>query len=57
MRKLAFLSAAIPAPVFADGLKRPIPQPQTTEAELWFFMVSPGLLRAAVARQMLVRRR
>jgi|GEM_PF-1513992 len=41
----------------AKALERPIPQPQTHEAELWFFIASLALIASLAAVQVLVNRR
>lgn len=55
--------AALMAPVFtpiaahAAGFQRPIPNPQTATAEVWFLAASIGLLLALAAVHWLVARR
>lgn len=57
MKRLLAILLTAPAPVFASGFERPIPQPQTDAAELWFLVASVALIGALVAVHMLVRRR
>ncbi len=57
MRILAFLAALLPAPVFAAGFERPIPQPQTEQAEFWYLVASIVLIASLAAVQVLVNRR
>mgnify|MGYP001189985377 FL=1 len=49
--------AAIPVTALAETFQRPIPQPQTAQAELSYFATSILLLLALVAVQWLVNRR
>ena len=49
--------AAIPVAALAETFQRPIPQPQTAQAELSYFATSILLLLALVAVQWLVNRR
>ncbi|PVB61505.1 hypothetical protein [Labrenzia sp. 011] len=55
----AALPAVLAAPVqaLAAGVQRPIPNPQSATAELWFFVASVGLLLALAAVHWLVARR
>lgn len=57
LKALIALALALPAPVSAAGFERPIPQPQTDNAEFWYLMASLALIASLVAVQMLVRRR
>ena len=54
---LPALALCLPAPVIAAGFERPVPQPQTDSAELWYLGASLALIAALVAVQLLVRRR
>ncbi|RVV98268.1 hypothetical protein EKE94_04880 [Mesobaculum littorinae] len=47
----------LPATARAAGFERPIPQPQTEAAELWFLIASIALIVALAAVQWLVSRR
>jgi hypothetical protein len=51
------LPLSLPGQAFAKAMERPIPQPQTHQAELWFLGASLALIGALVAVQMLVNRR
>lgn len=53
----AMLTALIPAAAIAETFERPIPQPQSADAELWFALASVGLVVALLAVHLLVRRR
>ena len=53
---LAFTALA-PTAALAETFQRPIPQPQTAQAELSYFATSVLLLLALVAVQWLVNRR
>ena len=53
---LAFTALA-PTAALAETFQRPIPQPQTAQAELSYFATSILLLLALVAVQWLVNRR
>lgn len=57
MKRIFTFALILPAPALAEGFQRPIPQPQTDSAELWYFVASLALLGALVAVQMLVSRR
>ena len=57
MRYLSALLLILPARAVAAGFERPIPQPQTAEAEIWFAVAAVALIAALVAVQMLVSRR
>ncbi|MGR3761177.1 hypothetical protein ACUXV3_13775 [Roseobacteraceae bacterium NS-SX3] len=57
MKRLLPLLLALPAPAFAAGFDRPVPQPQTDVAEFWFFVASLALVAALVAVQYMVSRR
>ena len=54
---LGILAALTPATAFAEAFQRPIPQPQTAQAELSYFAAALLLLLALVAVQWLVNRR
>jgi len=45
------------APALADPFQRPIPQPQTDTAELWYLLASLALLASLYAVHRLVNRR
>lgn len=57
MKRILVLLASLPAPALAAGFERPIPQPQTESAEIWFLVASIALIASLVAVQMLVSRR
>lgn len=57
MTRLIALAFFLPAPVLAAGFERPIPQPQTDAAELWYLIASVALVGALAAVQVLVNRR
>lgn len=59
MRKLIGLSVVVLTPIAAgaDAFQRPIPQPQTAEAELAYLTAALLLLGALIAVQWLVNRR
>lgn len=58
MRRLALMPAAfLAAPVLAEPFDRPIPQPQSATAEVWFALGSIGLIVALIAVQRLVARK
>lgn len=50
-------AAAAPTLACAEALQRPIPQPQTAEAELAYFTAALAFLAALIAVQWLVSRR
>lgn len=54
---LAAIPVVIPVAALAEAFQRPIPQPQTAQAELSYFATSVLLLLALVAVQWLVNRR
>ncbi|MDR7127395.1 hypothetical protein [Pseudotabrizicola sp. 4114] len=54
---LILLATLTPALAAAEAFQRPIPQPQTAEAELAYLVASLMLLAALVAVQWLVSRR
>lgn len=54
---LGFLAALTPATAFAEAFQRPIPQPQTAQAEISYLAAALLLLLALVAVQWLVNRR
>ena len=56
IRRLALI-AMLPTAALAETFQRPIPQPQSATAELWFALASLGLIIALVAVHLLVRRR
>lgn len=47
----------VPAPALAAAFERPVPQPQTDAAELWFAIASVALILSLGAVQWLVARR
>jgi hypothetical protein len=53
---LAGVAAGL-SPAFAKDFERPIPNPQTGEAEVWFLIASLALVLSLVAVQFLVARR
>lgn len=60
--RLSLLAPAVtlatsPVAALAEAFQRPIPQPQTAQAELSYFATSILLLLALVAVQWLVNRR
>jgi len=57
--RLSLILAAIlaPATAFAEAFQRPIPQPQTAQAEISYFAASVLLLMALIAVQWLVSRK
>ncbi|MDP3342265.1 hypothetical protein [Frigidibacter sp.] len=57
--RLPLCLAAILAPTiaFAEAFQRPIPQPQTAQAEISYFAASVLLLMALVAVQWLISRK
>lgn len=57
MRILFLIAAFLPAPALAATFERPIPQPQTESAEIWFLIASIALIVALAAVQILVSRR
>jgi hypothetical protein len=56
-RLLSLIALTLPTAAFAEIFKRPIPQPQTAEAELSYLIASLFLLAALIGVQWLVRRR
>jgi hypothetical protein len=54
---LLLTPALTPAVALAETFQRPIPQPQTAEAELAYFAASLIFLAALIAVQWLVSRR
>lgn len=54
---LIIFTALMPATALAEAFQRPIPQPQTAEAEISYFAASVLLLAALVAVQWLISRR
>ena len=54
---LGILAALTPAIAFAEAFQRPIPEPQTAQAEISYLAASLLLLLALVAVQWLVNRR
>ncbi|MES2967875.1 MAG: hypothetical protein V4804_03955 [Pseudomonadota bacterium] len=54
---LALMTTLAPAVAVADAFQRPIPQPQTAQAELSYFAASVVMLMALIAVQWLVGRR
>lgn len=58
MRRILCLAPfLVPAAALAEAFQRPIPQPQTAEAELAYFAAALALLAALIAVQWLVSRR
>lgn len=56
MIRLLLLLAALPSPVLA-AFERPVPQVQTSEAEIWYAAATLLLILALGAVQWLVARR
>jgi hypothetical protein len=54
---LVLIALSAPNAAFAEVFQRPIPQPQTAEAELAYFAASLIFLGALIAVQWLVSRR
>ncbi|MES2334326.1 MAG: hypothetical protein V4551_06600 [Pseudomonadota bacterium] len=54
---LWFFALSAPTVAVAEAFQRPIPQPQTAEAELAYFVAAMALLGALIAVQWLVSRR
>ncbi|MFN3825456.1 MAG: hypothetical protein ACK4RN_15905 [Pseudorhodobacter sp.] len=54
---LIVFATLAPAPAMAEAFQRPIPQPQTAQAEISYFAASLLLLAALVAVQWLISRR
>ena len=54
---LGLFAALTPAAAAAEAFQRPIPQPQTAQAEVSYFVASLLLLMALIAVQWLVSRR
>lgn len=46
MRFLSYIVVFIASPVWAEGFDRPIPQPQSATAEVWFAGASIMLIAA-----------
>jgi hypothetical protein len=57
MRLIFLMTALSPTVAMAEAFQRPIPQPQTAQAELSYFAASVVLLMALIAVQWLVGRR
>lgn len=57
IRVIAFVAAILPAAALSETFQRPIPQPQSATAEIWFALASVGLVAALAAVHLLVRRR
>lgn len=55
--RYALALTLFPATLWADAFQRPIPQPQTAEAEVSYLIAALLLLGALVAVQWLVGRR
>ncbi|GGH43766.1 hypothetical protein GVY41_01215 [Frigidibacter albus] len=54
----AILAATLsPATAFAEAFQRPIPEPQTAQAEISYFAASVLLLMALIGVQWLISRR
>jgi hypothetical protein len=54
---LAVLAALIPATAWAEAFQRPIPQPQTAQAEVSYLAAAVIMVAALIALQWLVGRR
>ena len=54
---LFFTALTVPSAALAETFQRPIPQPQTAEAELSYLVAAVLLLVALICVQWLVRRR
>lgn len=54
---IALIALIFPNTVLAEVFQRPIPQPQTTEAELSYLIAAVFLLLALIGVQWLVNRR
>jgi hypothetical protein len=54
---LGFFTLLAPVPALAEAFQRPIPQPQTAEAELAYLAASLLFLGALIGVQWLVSRR
>ncbi|MEO5614294.1 MAG: hypothetical protein ABIR04_05160 [Cypionkella sp.] len=54
---LSLISLMLPIAAFAESFQRPIPQPQTAEAELSYLVAAVFLLLALIGVQWLVSRR
>jgi len=54
---LWFFAVLTPATAMAEAFQRPIPQPQTAQAELAYFAASLVFLGALVAVQWLINRK
>ena len=54
---LCLFAGLTPAVVAAEAFQRPIPQPQTAQAEISYFVASVLMVLALVAVQWLVSRR
>ncbi|MDO9524065.1 MAG: hypothetical protein Q7J57_00770 [Gemmobacter sp.] len=54
---LILIATLTPATVLAEAFQRPIPQPQTAQAEISYFVASVLLLMALIGVQWLVSRR
>ena len=54
---LGLFAVLTPAAAAAEAFQRPIPQPQTAQAEVSYFVASLLLLMALIAVQWLVSRR
>ncbi len=54
---LAALTAVVPATAWAESFQRPIPQPQTSQAEVAYFTAALVFLAALVVVQWLVNRK
>lgn len=57
MKRILASVLLLPTTVLAESFERPIPQPQTEAAEIWFLIGSIALVLSLVAVQMLVSRR
>ena len=58
MRRILCLAPVlVPTAALAEAFQRPIPQPQTAEAELAYLAAALSLLAALIAVQWLVSRR
>lgn len=54
---LSLLALTLPTAVLAETFQRPIPQPQTAEAELSYLVAAMLLVAALIGVHWLVRRR
>jgi hypothetical protein len=57
MKRILSFALLAPSSAFAATFERPIPQPQTETAELWFLVASVSLIASLGLVQFLVSRR